>query len=156
MTPLPLPPFFTTILLLSPYVSPYPSLSPPSPPMPSPSLIMYLVCLYTSWRLSILAATTVGPITLIYRDYATWSKKINKDVCPPTPLYSSLARPLSPLISALPLSLLLSLFLTNDRSMQAWPTQTWWLLKPSRISGKSVRENRCVCCVSVLRASRYP
>lgn len=48
------------------------------------SLIMLcgglFMCFYTSWRLSILAFTTIGPITLLYRIYSKWSKQINKEI----------------------------------------------------------------------------
>lgn len=39
-----------------------------------------VMCLYTSWRLSILAFTTIGPIVLVYRVYAKWSGQINKEI----------------------------------------------------------------------------
>lgn len=32
----------------------------------------------TSWRLAILAATTIGPIALIYRFYLEWSRKVSR------------------------------------------------------------------------------
>jgi len=38
------------------------------------------MCLYTSWRLSVLAFTTIGPITLMYRIYSKWSRTINKEI----------------------------------------------------------------------------
>eukprot|EP01119_Soliformovum_irregulare_P014910 TRINITY_DN4132_c0_g1_i1.p1 TRINITY_DN4132_c0_g1~~TRINITY_DN4132_c0_g1_i1.p1 ORF type:complete len:878 (-),score=215.90 TRINITY_DN4132_c0_g1_i1:50-2683(-) len=39
-----------------------------------------VMCLYTSWRLSILALTTMGPITLIFRIYSEWSSGINGQI----------------------------------------------------------------------------
>eukprot|EP01125_Pyxidicula_operculata_P018213 TRINITY_DN6461_c0_g1_i2.p1 TRINITY_DN6461_c0_g1~~TRINITY_DN6461_c0_g1_i2.p1 ORF type:complete len:857 (+),score=171.12 TRINITY_DN6461_c0_g1_i2:240-2810(+) len=39
-----------------------------------------IMCIYTSWRLSILAFTTIGPIILIVRAYAKWSKRINSQI----------------------------------------------------------------------------
>jgi len=49
------------------------------------SSVLYLIgglamCLYTSWRLSVLAFTTIGPVILIYRVYSKWSRQINKDI----------------------------------------------------------------------------
>lgn len=38
-------------------------------------LIMIMV---TSWRLSILALTTVGPIMLILHSYSKWSREVNR------------------------------------------------------------------------------
>eukprot|EP01105_Mastigella_eilhardi_P013870 TRINITY_DN3160_c0_g1_i4.p1 TRINITY_DN3160_c0_g1~~TRINITY_DN3160_c0_g1_i4.p1 ORF type:complete len:703 (-),score=174.85 TRINITY_DN3160_c0_g1_i4:879-2987(-) len=38
------------------------------------------MCLLTSWRLSILAFTTVGPICLVTHIYAKWSKHVNKEI----------------------------------------------------------------------------
>lgn len=38
-----------------------------------------VMCLYTSWRLSILAFTTIGPIVLVYRVYAKWSRQVTKE-----------------------------------------------------------------------------
>eukprot|EP00929_Paragymnodinium_shiwhaense_P000294 TRINITY_DN100532_c0_g1_i1.p1 TRINITY_DN100532_c0_g1~~TRINITY_DN100532_c0_g1_i1.p1 ORF type:complete len:957 (-),score=257.01 TRINITY_DN100532_c0_g1_i1:149-3019(-) len=34
----------------------------------------------TSWKLSILALTVVPPITYIYREYATWARKVNRSI----------------------------------------------------------------------------
>eukprot|EP01105_Mastigella_eilhardi_P021886 TRINITY_DN5337_c0_g1_i3.p1 TRINITY_DN5337_c0_g1~~TRINITY_DN5337_c0_g1_i3.p1 ORF type:complete len:644 (-),score=147.08 TRINITY_DN5337_c0_g1_i3:896-2827(-) len=39
-----------------------------------------IMCLYTSWRLSILAFTTVGPIIIVTKVYANWSQQINKEI----------------------------------------------------------------------------
>jgi ABC-type multidrug transport system fused ATPase/permease subunit len=36
-----------------------------------------VMCVSTSFRLSVLAFTTIGPIVLLYRVYAQWSRKIN-------------------------------------------------------------------------------
>eukprot|EP00026_Physarum_polycephalum_P013449 Phypoly_transcript_13850.p1 GENE.Phypoly_transcript_13850~~Phypoly_transcript_13850.p1 ORF type:complete len:302 (+),score=12.56 Phypoly_transcript_13850:99-1004(+) len=36
-----------------------------------------IMCVYTSWRLSVLAFTTIGPITLIYREYAQVARTLN-------------------------------------------------------------------------------
>jgi ABC-type multidrug transport system fused ATPase/permease subunit len=36
-----------------------------------------IMCISTSFRLSVLAFTTIGPIVLLYRVYAQWSRKIN-------------------------------------------------------------------------------
>ena len=35
-----------------------------------------VMCFYTSWRLSILAFTTMAPIIYITREYAIWSKRL--------------------------------------------------------------------------------
>merc|ERR1719384_1381486 len=35
-----------------------------------------VMCFFTSWRLSILAFTTIGPIIYITREYAIWSKRL--------------------------------------------------------------------------------
>ena len=40
----------------------------------------FYMCIYTSWRLSILAFTVIGPITMIYRMYAEWSKLVNREI----------------------------------------------------------------------------
>lgn len=39
-----------------------------------------VMCFYTSWRLSMLAFTTVGPIVYITKVYAKWSRTINRDI----------------------------------------------------------------------------
>jgi len=39
-----------------------------------------IMCFYTSWRLSILALTTIGPIIMVVRVYAKWSGRINKQI----------------------------------------------------------------------------
>jgi len=39
-----------------------------------------LMCIYTSWRLSILAFTTIGPIIIIVRVYSKWSRRINSQI----------------------------------------------------------------------------
>uniref|UniRef100_A0A6B2L0F6 ABC transmembrane type-1 domain-containing protein n=1 Tax=Arcella intermedia TaxID=1963864 RepID=A0A6B2L0F6_9EUKA len=39
-----------------------------------------VMCLYTSWQLSVLAFTTIGPIIIIVRLYAKWSKRINRQI----------------------------------------------------------------------------
>eukprot|EP01128_Nolandella_sp_AFSM9_P007822 TRINITY_DN4407_c0_g1_i1.p1 TRINITY_DN4407_c0_g1~~TRINITY_DN4407_c0_g1_i1.p1 ORF type:complete len:948 (-),score=189.43 TRINITY_DN4407_c0_g1_i1:48-2849(-) len=49
------------------------------------SSLLYLggglvMCLYTSWRLSVLAFTTIGPIVLVYRVYSKWSRNINRQI----------------------------------------------------------------------------
>ena len=36
------------------------------------------LCFLTSWRLSLLAFTTVGPIMAITENYARWSKTVNR------------------------------------------------------------------------------
>jgi len=38
------------------------------------------MCFYTSWRLSLLAFVTVGPIIYITRVYAAWSQNLNRDI----------------------------------------------------------------------------
>jgi len=38
------------------------------------------MCLYTSWRLSMLSFTTIGPIILAYRVYSRWSRRINSEI----------------------------------------------------------------------------
>eukprot|EP01038_Epipyxis_sp_PR26KG_P016156 gene16156-21962_t len=38
------------------------------------------LCFYTSWRLSMLAFTTVGPIIHITQVYSTWSKSLNRRI----------------------------------------------------------------------------
>ena len=45
-----------------------------------------VMCIFTSWRLSLLAFTTVGPIVLVTKVYAKWAQKIAKWhvlFCPP-------------------------------------------------------------------------
>jgi ABC-type multidrug transport system fused ATPase/permease subunit len=37
-----------------------------------------IMCIATSWRLSILAFTTIGPITLVIRIYSKWAKNITR------------------------------------------------------------------------------
>merc|ERR1711871_491819 len=45
------------------------------------SLIGGLVmCLYTSWKLSILAFTAIGPIIYVTGVYARWSRNINRQI----------------------------------------------------------------------------
>lgn len=39
-----------------------------------------IMCFYTSWRLSMLAFTTVGPIMYITNSYAVWSQGIYRDI----------------------------------------------------------------------------
>lgn len=39
-----------------------------------------VMCFVTSWRLSILAITSIGPIIQITQAYAKWSRQINKEV----------------------------------------------------------------------------
>eukprot|EP01127_Copromyxa_protea_P014688 TRINITY_DN4142_c0_g1_i3.p1 TRINITY_DN4142_c0_g1~~TRINITY_DN4142_c0_g1_i3.p1 ORF type:complete len:887 (+),score=187.45 TRINITY_DN4142_c0_g1_i3:40-2700(+) len=39
-----------------------------------------VMCLLTSWRLSILSFTTIGPITLIVREYSDWARIISKKI----------------------------------------------------------------------------
>jgi ABC-type multidrug transport system fused ATPase/permease subunit len=39
-----------------------------------------VMCISTSFRLSMLALTTIGPIVLIFRIYAQWSRGINKQI----------------------------------------------------------------------------
>jgi len=39
-----------------------------------------IMCLNTSWRLSILAFTTIGPIVLLFRMYANWSRQLNREI----------------------------------------------------------------------------
>jgi ABC-type multidrug transport system fused ATPase/permease subunit len=39
-----------------------------------------ILCIHTSFRLSMLALTVIGPIVLIFRIYAQWSKGINKQI----------------------------------------------------------------------------
>jgi len=38
------------------------------------------LCFYTSWRLSILAFTTVGPVIHVTQMYATWSQSLNRKI----------------------------------------------------------------------------
>jgi ABC-type multidrug transport system fused ATPase/permease subunit len=38
------------------------------------------LCFYTSWRLSILAFTTIGPIIHVTQVYATWSQWLNRRI----------------------------------------------------------------------------
>ncbi|KAH3744499.1 ATP-binding cassette transporter, subfamily B, member 4, group TAP protein PpABCB4 MET type [Pelomyxa schiedti] len=40
----------------------------------------FLMCMITSWRLTILALTTVGPITIVTKIYAQWSQQLNKEI----------------------------------------------------------------------------
>jgi len=39
-----------------------------------------IMCFYTSWRLSMLAFTTIGPIIYLTETYAKWSSEINKQI----------------------------------------------------------------------------
>eukprot|EP01123_Difflugia_compressa_P012228 TRINITY_DN5157_c0_g1_i1.p1 TRINITY_DN5157_c0_g1~~TRINITY_DN5157_c0_g1_i1.p1 ORF type:complete len:555 (-),score=88.05 TRINITY_DN5157_c0_g1_i1:15-1595(-) len=39
-----------------------------------------VMCLYTSWRLSVLAFTTIGPIIIVVRVYSKWSRRINHQI----------------------------------------------------------------------------
>jgi len=38
------------------------------------------MCFFTSWRLSVLAITSIGPIIQITRTYADWSRSVNKTI----------------------------------------------------------------------------
>ena len=38
------------------------------------------MCFYTSWKLSVLAITSIGPIVQITRAYARWSRNINREI----------------------------------------------------------------------------
>ena len=38
------------------------------------------MCFYTSWRLSILAFATIGPIIHVTQVYATWSQWLNRRI----------------------------------------------------------------------------
>jgi len=38
------------------------------------------MCFYTSWKLSILAFTSIGPILYLTGMYATWSKEVNRQI----------------------------------------------------------------------------
>ena len=38
------------------------------------------LCFYTSWRLSVLAFTTVGPIIYLTQLYASWSQALNRKI----------------------------------------------------------------------------
>lgn len=40
----------------------------------------FAMCLVTSWRLTVLALTSIYPIVIITRVYATWSSQINKQI----------------------------------------------------------------------------
>jgi ATP-binding cassette subfamily B protein len=42
-----------------------------------------VMCFVTSWRLSILAITSIGPILQVTRAYAVWSQQINRDIWVP-------------------------------------------------------------------------
>ncbi len=39
-----------------------------------------VMCLYTSWKLSVLAFTAIGPIIYLTRTYAKWSQGIFRDI----------------------------------------------------------------------------
>ncbi len=39
-----------------------------------------VMCFITSWRLSILAITSIGPILQVTRAYAVWSQQINREI----------------------------------------------------------------------------
>jgi hypothetical protein len=51
----------------------------------------FYMCIYTSWRLSVLAFTLIGPITLLYRMYAEWSRLVNKEIWAALGVSNSLA-----------------------------------------------------------------
>lgn len=38
------------------------------------------MCMLTSWRLSILAFTTIGPVTLLYNEYSEWSRNVHTQI----------------------------------------------------------------------------
>eukprot|EP01119_Soliformovum_irregulare_P019240 TRINITY_DN6045_c0_g2_i1.p1 TRINITY_DN6045_c0_g2~~TRINITY_DN6045_c0_g2_i1.p1 ORF type:complete len:919 (+),score=271.48 TRINITY_DN6045_c0_g2_i1:119-2875(+) len=50
-----------------------------------------VMCLYTSWRLSVLALTTIGPITLLFRIYSTWSRDVQSQIWKSMALANSMA-----------------------------------------------------------------
>jgi len=39
-----------------------------------------LMCFYTSWRLTVLCVTIIGPVIYVTRSYALWSKGINREI----------------------------------------------------------------------------
>eukprot|EP01126_Amoeba_proteus_P067528 TRINITY_DN9992_c0_g2_i5.p1 TRINITY_DN9992_c0_g2~~TRINITY_DN9992_c0_g2_i5.p1 ORF type:complete len:835 (-),score=170.10 TRINITY_DN9992_c0_g2_i5:103-2607(-) len=39
-----------------------------------------VMCLWTSWRLALLAFTTIGPITLLFQEYSEWAAVISKSI----------------------------------------------------------------------------
>merc|ERR1712232_1425357 len=38
------------------------------------------MCFYTSWKLTVLAMTLIGPVVFLTRNYATWSRYINLEI----------------------------------------------------------------------------
>jgi len=68
-----------------------------------------VMCLYTSWKLSVLAFTAIGPIIYLTRTYAKWSQGIFRDILSAIAEANSSGKATHPAFSAHPRTFLLSL-----------------------------------------------